>query len=469
MQNKGVWTLEVIIWLAILIYIVLLIFSIGFGYYVLPYALFLIIFLFIYINFSKIKFLQKIISFPLHYKILLLFLIAVLLRFLFLYQDQLITRDIEMYILRSEWFMSGKIPYAEFQVNKPPLYLYTMYLVGKILGNNVYSFRAFFSIMDGLVTVLIFYLAEYENKNDDSFSFQAAFAYAICPLPIVAIGLSGHYEPVVMFFVLWSIMLFYKRRYYLSGFFLGVGFALKFFPIILLPFLAWKLGNWRKRILYLILFALPILISIIPILFMSPDAFWDYLFEQGYTWTAKKSFAFIFETITGFDEVLGVSISFVFTLLFLFMILTMFITWVLKKFNPTFWFKVILAIFALYYGLLITASIKFYQSDLGIEDVLPIMLVFGLVYFSIVIFLANRYRDKFCLKLEPGEVMLVLFAFAIFFLLFGSSQFNPWYLLWVLPFVLVIKNNKIRLILLLLMFWNFEGFGISILPGMGIG
>jgi hypothetical protein len=467
MHSKWVLNSELVFRVAILVYIALLIFTISFGYYVLPYILFLVAFLIIYFNLSRIKLLMKIESFPLSYQISILFLLTVLLRFLLLAQDQVITRDIEMYVLRSEWFLSGKIPYAEFHVNKPPLYAYLLYLVGKSLGTTMYAFRAFFSIMDGLVTVFIFYLARY--KNNHTFSLQASFAYAICPLPIVAIGLSGHYEPVVMIFVLLSIILFYRKRYYLSSIFLGVGFAFKFFPIVLLPFFAWKLESWKKRILYVILFTIPILISIIPILFMSPDAFWDYLYEQGYTWTAKKSFTFVFETITGFDNILGVSSSFLFTFLFLLLILIMFITWVLKKFDPSFWFKVVVVIFALYYGLFIIASMIFFQSDLGIDDPLPYMVAFAIIYFTMVLFLANQFWHRLDLNLAPSDEILVLSAFALIFLLFGSSQNNPWYLLWILPFVLIIKNNKIRLILLWLMFWNFEGLGISLLPGIGIG
>ena len=467
MHLKELWNSELILRVAILVYIALLIFTLSFGYYVLPYILFLVTFLLIYFNLSRIRLLKKIQSYPLVYKISLLFLIAVLLRFFLLAQDQVITKDIEMYVMRSEWFLSGRIPYSEFHVNKPPLYAYLLYFVGKTLGTNVYAFRAFFSIMDGFVTMFIFYLARY--KHNDSFSFHASFAYAICPLPIVAIGLSGHYEPIVMIFVLLSIILFYRKKYYLSSFLLGVGFAFKFFPIVLLPFFAWKLENWKKRIIYVILFIIPILISIIPILFMSPEAFWDYLYEQGYTWTAKKSFTFVFETITGYDNLLGVSSSFLFTLLFLFLILAMFITWVWKKFDPSFWFKVVIVIFALYYGLFITASIKFFQSDLGIEDPLPFMVIWSITYFSMVFFLAKQFWHRLDLNLEPSDELLVLSAFALIFLLFGSSQNNPWYLLWILPFVLIIKNNKIRFILLWLMFWNFEGLGISLLPGIGIG
>lgn len=463
MSGRETWPL--ITKAAIAVYIAMLLFSVLLGYYVLTYAIFLISFLFLVLNFPKLRFFKSIEAKPLIQKVLFILFIALTLRFILLAQEQIITRDIEVYVLRAEWMMIGKIPYDDFSVNKPPLYAYLLYFIGRCIGAGEIQFRAFFSIMDSIVAVLLFYLCT--CKYDVDFSFKASFAYALCPLPIVSIGLAGHYEPVVMIFILLSLIYLFKNKYNKSGLLLGIAFAFKFFPFVLLPFFAWKIDSWKNRVFYLLLFSIPIIISVIPILILSPTGFWNYLSEQSYSWTAKKSFAFAFELITGTQYILGLRISLLITTLFLSMILAMFISWQRKRFNMTFWFKIAVVSYAVYYGAFITASIKFYHSELGIDPI-PAMLIFAILYFSIISFIAYRYGQHFKLKVERREEVFILSAFSLIFLLFGSSQYNPWYILWLLPFVLAIKNDRLRTVLLWLIFWNFEGIGISLLPGLSL-
>jgi hypothetical protein len=362
--------------------------------------------------------------------------------------------------------MAGRIPYEEFPVKKPPLYAFMLQFLGHILGAGEFQFRAFFSIIDSLVCVVFFYLCK--MKFNDGFSFKATLAYVICPIPIVSVGLGGHYEPVVMFFVLLSLIFLYKNNHHISAFLLGLGFALKFFPIVLLPFFAWKQKSWKGRIIYIIIFTIPFIISIIPIFFMSANAFWGYIYEQTYSWPAKKSFAFIFETLLGAKTIVGIRISFLTTWFFLGMILVMFISWWRKRFDPSFWYKFIVISFGIYYGLLILASMIFYQSELGLQNPLPFMAVFGLAYFSIIYLLLKKFIINFQFKPDKKEELFILSTFSLFFLLFSSSQFNPWYFLWTLPFMLTIQNPRARYILLLLIFWNLEGIGISLLPGFNL-
>lgn len=464
---KGAGNSALVARIAVLVYVAMLIYLAGIGYYLVPYIIFLLAFLIIVMNYSNLKIFQALRQNPLTQNLLFVFLLALLLRFMLLFQDQVITRDIEMYVQRADWLLAGKVPYEDFSVNKPPMYAYLLQFLGYSVGLAEISFRAFFSLIDSIVAVLIFYLCK--CKYDADFSLKAAFTYAICPLPIVAIGLSGHYEPVVMVFVISSLILLFKNKFHISSIFLGLGFALKFFPVILLPFYAWRIKPWLRKINYSLLFGIPIILSIIPMLLSSPTGFWNYLFHQGYTWPAKKSFAFSYIVLSGSPDILGVKVSFIFTVLFLAIIFFLFISWVRKKFNATFWFKIIMISFIIYYGIFMTASIMFFRSDLGLTDPVPIMATFAIIYFPLIIFLFYKYKHHFELAVAKSEELYIVSAFALIFLIFGSSQFNPWYILWYLPFVLAIKNEKIRIILLWVIFWNFEGIGLSMLPGFAVG
>lgn len=454
--------------ISLAVYAAMFVFLVVFGFYIITYTLFLIAFLLLFLNFSNLKLFRSIEAKPFNQKILLIFFVALILRFLLLAQDQVITRDVVVYVQRAKLMMGGQIPYEDVSINKPPLYAYLIHFLGLTIGAGQIQFRAFFSLMDSVVAVLLFYLCM--CKHEERFSFKASFAYAICPLPIVSIGLSGHYEPVVMIFVVLSLFYLFKNKFEISGLLLGIAFAFKFFPIVLLPFFAWKIKHWNRRIFYGLLFFIPLIISIIPMLIFSPNAFSNYLYEQGYSWPAKKSFAWAIELITGTGHIFSLKISLIIMALFLAMILLMFLLWLRKRYDAKFWFKIVVLTYVIYYGLFITASIKFYHSDLGIADryTAPIMMIFVLLYFGTISPFLYKFVQEFEFKMEKREEMFILCAFSLIFLLFGSSQYNAWYVLWFLPFVLAIKNRYVRIILLWLMFWSYEGLGISLLPGLSL-
>jgi hypothetical protein len=362
--------------------------------------------------------------------------------------------------------MAGQIPYGDFPVNKPPLYLYLLYGIGTLLGPGEIQFRAFFSIMDALITIFIFYICLF--VHDKKFGLKASIAYALCPLSLIAIGLSGHYEPVVIIFLLFSIYSLIKERTNLSAISLGMAFALKIFPIVLLPFFLWKTKVWKDRIFFVILFLIPFALSILPILLISPDAFSSYMVEQTVSWPAKKSLAFAFELLLSSDNIFGIKISLLSQLFFFMLIFILFVQWIRKQVNYAFWFKLIILLYIIYYGLGIITSFIFYEDDFGFGNPLSIMATLAVIYFPLMFFVYEKYIWPLKIKILENEEIFVLFTFVLILFIFSSSQFNPWYILWVVPLILIIKNWKVRLLLLWLIFWNFEGFGISLLQGIVI-
>jgi hypothetical protein len=447
-------------------YIIMVCFLVIFGFYMVSYTLFLISFLLLVPNLEHLDFLKAVNLRPRTQKLLFIFFAALFLRYLLLFQDQVITRDVEVYALRARYMMGGQMPYSDFAVNKPPLYAYLIYSLGLTLGPGALQFRAVFSFLDACLTVMLFLLCT--CRYGEKFSLKASFAYAICPLPIVTIGLSGHYEPVVLIPILLSLYFLFKNKYELSALFLGIGFAFKFFPVVLLPFFAWKAGSWKERIIYCIFFLIPFGLSILPMLIWAPEAFMAYMYDQSVAWPAKKSIAHSLELILGTRSILGISISLFTQAFFLGMIAVMFLTWIKKRFDPSFWFKIIVLTFVAYYGLFIAGSIIFYSADLGIRKPTLFVILFLLLYILCTSPFVYRFVTEFSFKMKTREEMFVLTAFALIFMLFSSNQYNAWYILWFLPFVLAIKNWYVRMILLWLMFWSYEGIGISLLPGLAL-
>lgn len=73
--------------------------------------------------------------------------------------------------------------------------------------------------------------------------------YALNPLIILEFSASLHPEVFMLFFLLCALYLYLKNRQHLSALSFGLAVASKFLPLIILPFLIFKIG-FRKTMLY---------------------------------------------------------------------------------------------------------------------------------------------------------------------------------------------------------------------------
>ena len=453
-------------------YVFLLIGTIICGFYVIPYILFVIVFLIIAANLTKFKMFEKVSSLSTRNQMFLIFAAAVILRGIMLFQQQIIAKDIVFYVERSQHMLAGDIPYLDFAVHKPPLYVYLLYILGHLLSPGVIQFRAFFVVIDALVAVAIYTFAI--QSHDKNFSLLAAGLYALCPLNIICIGLSGHYEPIVIIFVVLAFILMYKNCYLYSVIALGIGFAFKIFPIVLLPIILYKIDSWKKRILYSIVFLVPLLLSCVPLLITAPHSLYIYATWQT-SWPPKKSFAWAMELFTGTD------LSSAFSCLFLALIVIFFLSWYrAKDFRKKtaiimWWLKFIVFLYVLYFCLYGSSGVIFFSDEFGLTNPLPLAMSLFILFFAIGIMIYYKVLLELLRKVEPELSenqpecdISIIATFSIILLLFSSSQHNPWYILWLLPFILTINSRKLRTILLCFVIWNIPSFGTQLLPGLAI-
>ena len=267
-----------------------------------------------------------------------LFFLSIILRFGWLGQDQVITRDIDFYVERSQALVEGQKPYIErADINKPPLFALYIWIIGfsTDLVNNLLStdityytsFRIVSSIGDSLVVIGIFWIA-YEHYSKKHAQY-AAISYAIFPIAIETSGLSGHYDPFVILCTLIPLKLLWPEEksqrldsiYILSGFLIGLGIALKFYPVVMIPFFLFIIYSWRGRILFSGGLPIASILSYGILEMRYPGAVKVYREYQGGTWMGEwmKSFASAFYEFTGSSEVLGLSFNNVFISLFGFM------------------------------------------------------------------------------------------------------------------------------------------------------
>ncbi len=448
--------------LLFIIYGILLAFTAMFGVFLLIYFLMIGVFLVIATGLHKFGAVDKILALPHRQKIALIFSIAFLLRATLFFQTQEICPDLGRFVGRSQLMMAGQVPYRDFYGgNKPPLYEFMLWIMGLIVGPGVVQFRAVFSFFDAMIAVVLFFMCRL--KYDERFSVTASLIYALFPIGIVTIGLSGHYDSVVVFFTVLSVLLLFKKRLELSGLSLGIAFGLKMYPIILLPFFLTTIKTWRERILYTLLFLVPTVLADGLLYLMSPSAFHAYLAEES-EWTGVVSIPRTIKLMLGETKFLSVNITWWVLGIFGLLILWLLYDWVSpqREKNLIKWFKIIVILFVVHNGFYVIFGFLYYDFSL-----LLALLAVSL-YFLVAELLLIKYLPTITpanLARPESEQLFIVSTFAILLFLFGLPNYAPWYFLWFFPFLLAIRTDKIRYALLWIFPWRGVGRLMKIIPG----
>lgn len=401
------------------------------------------------------------------------FLVALGVRLVMLFNDQVITRDIEMFNHRGWEYLNGALPYSDaLSVHKPPSYLYLAAGFSATVGPSLLATRALMSIVDGLVAVMVLWMGQ--DRLSPTLGLMAGMLYALNPISAIAVGLSGHYDPFVVAFALGGLWLALRGRRLWASLALGVGFALKIYPAVLLPWLLLMEKSWRNRVLMVVLFAVPMVLSWIPVLMQNPEALGTYLKWQG-SWIPKKGFAWGVAMMMGWEResVAAGAMARVVEYVFYALLVAMFLDWLRRRQRAPDrhlldWFKVVSVGFYLLYGFIFMGSVMDFRFDLGVDHaVLGVMV--AAIYFPLagggLWWLLTRWLEP-APTFEGADRTIMLAALSVNLLLLSSAQFNPWYLLWLLPLVLLVRSWRIRDSWNSLLVWNVEGLGVTLWPGV---
>ena len=243
---------------------------------------------------------------------------------------------------------------------------------------------------------LAFYKLAYQLKIKKSRLLTAAFF--MNPLVIVSTIVDGHNEIAMTFFILSASLFLLRSRYVLSLFFLALAIQVKFVYVLIVPFfILYILKDASKKILirFVDIFAAAIF-SFIAVLFL---------------WLPF-----------GKESVIAIIRYY-------------------KELSLNFWFDSIP--FAVYF---ILDKIGIVVDKYNIATFFSI--VFALIYVCLLVNFVKRIKQD--QKIFFTTVSLILLALFIT----NSTPFQAWYLLWVIPFILL-SGIKTRFLLVLLLSYFF--------------
>ncbi len=409
----------------------------------------------------------------------LVVMVAIALRWLMLFQDQVISTDLAVYVTRSTAMLDGQLPYVDFSGGtKPPAYQYMLYVMGVTVGDDALRFRALFSVADAIVAGLVYSLCR--TRYDVGHSLAMGMAYAMCPVAIVTIGLTGHYEGVTGLFAAASLLALWKGRRDSSAVALGISFSLKIYAAAILPFMAVasartarkvnRRGNhpgWIPSLRYGLLFSLAAILSLIPLAIISRGAVSAYFAERG-VFQGWGSFASFMRYTFDVEEIWGIEIGWIPIAIIGLLLLLFFLDWLRDSISALRrWTKVTIVVLVIHYGFHFALVFPYYEP----ANYEVMMVFFLIAWFTVTGYLL--YRLLPCIELgterelsleRSGLAVAVSIALILFVL--AMPTLGPWYFLWPLPFVLVIESRDVREIFMMLMFWHAVGMGVALLPGL---
>ncbi len=375
--------------------------------------------------------------------------------------------------MRGERLLAGDVPYQDFPVRKPPMYLYMCGGIVGLMGTSVEGVRFVLSLLDALVAVVLLLLAS--QRFSGRAGVHAGLLYAVFPVGVFSVGIAGHYDGLVVLVTMLGLLLYQGGRLHGAMLMMGLGFAFKLYPAVLVPWLLWRESGWRRRATGVAAFAAPMALSWVPMLLLNPSALSQYIGWQS-TWLPVKSISYGAVHLAGWagDSAEAVAAGQVVTWAFLLLLVAMFLDWVRRRVRDPDghvrdWFRVVATGFVGWYVVVIAGSVVDYRVELlGLDHRASGWLVLALlaaVGAAGLLYLLRRILTPWP-QLEDGERLVVVLALSVSMLLLSSSQGNPWYLVWLFSLLLLVQEERLRSAFMALGIWNVEDAGVALWPGL---
>ncbi len=385
-------------------------------------------------------------------KIILLILLTIVLRFI----PAVITPvsgDLKNSFVVNELIFKGDDPYLSGVCSNPPLWLWW--------GAGAFSLGQFFHLPFQLVIKVPMILADiliclliYQLVKDKKLRFVSALFYSLNPVSILVTGFHGQFDSFVILTILLAIKFFRSPKKWLSPFSLGLGIALKSFPVLIGPVFLLKKKKIKEKIIFAFWSALPIFLILLPFLFKYSLGSAKYIFGYSgitdFGWMAIirainwLSHGQAFLAIDGFGTLLSWNkIGFLALYGFLFL-------WLIKKKKDLiFAWTIIFTAFYLFYGGI---------SSQYLVWILPFLIIIDLkmaIYYSFFACLAmasfySFFFPSMFLWLIPGFVSQKILNSASVDLAFASQGLGT-----AIPLFGLTKTALTTHLIFLIFFWLF--------------
>ncbi len=387
--------------------------------------------------------------------------LAIIIRLIFVGMTHHISLDALWYADFGTFMHMGVIPYTGFYFPYPPVFAYFIYIITSIFQGAL-GFRLFAIVMDIAVLVSIWKIVHQEVGP--KWASTAVMAYAFLPISVIESGWNGHFEPLVSFLLLISMWFLINQKYSISGIFLGLSIATKIYPIVIFPILFVYIKGWKDRLWFTFSVGLSVALTFIPILLLSWTANSGAPSQSGGSTLGfiESMFGFLF-TISLFSAIItaGFAIVLIFGVIHILRLINSNDPEINQKIYYIITIAlgviiVIMGVVSAFFPLLPISSQVFWRFPIDVGLARGIMTI-GIGLF--IIFNAHR-NQKIDLEkhVSLNSLLALVGATALLFIAMARQFFYGWYLLWSIPFFLLLRDKRLSytvILCLLLIYPNY--------------
>lgn len=201
--------------------------------------------------------------------------------------------NFQQWLSAADMFAQGINPYQFcYESSRFDLFPYpSTFLYLMVIGREIFqafgqtALMIFFKsllIISNVVTAYLIYKIIIALNDDHTLAKKATCLFIFNPLLVFVTSVQGEFDPLVILFTVLATYLFVvKKSLVLSSLSLGIGFSLKLYPLLLLPFFLIYIKNLKKRAAFILLVMAPILIVSIPFLILNYQAYINVAFNTG--------------------------------------------------------------------------------------------------------------------------------------------------------------------------------------------
>ena len=156
------------------------------------------------------------------------FLFGLIARLLFITKTPILSFDVNVYSQFAMRMMNGDIPYRDFYFPYP-LSIALIFAAIYFVFSSPLAFKITFSLID-ILNALIIPRVISDNSEKD-YGYIASAAYLLVPITIIEAAWNGHFESIMILFMLLSIYYFVRGKNWKALLFAGIGSFIKYVPI----------------------------------------------------------------------------------------------------------------------------------------------------------------------------------------------------------------------------------------------
>jgi len=367
----------------------------------------------------------------------LAFIFGLLARLVFITKTPLLSFDVNVYSQFASRMVNGELPYQDFYFPYPLLVAVLFAAIYSVFSSP-FAFKIVFSAIDIANALLIPRVIT--NNPEKDYGFIASAVYMLIPITIIEAAWNGHFEAVMVLFMLLSLYYFFRDQDWKSLLFAGIGALIKYVPIGIVAGIFRRAKEARHRFLVVLFAGIALGIGYFSMVFIGSSV--SVLVGGGSSTTPAffdYSFPAFFRIVTGFSGTIGqIGLILAGGILLVGILLEQ------RGHSPVvskivkYSIFIILVIIGI--GMTLYPWTQFYSQ--GYWRRLPeICFAQGVSILLIcAVFIAKWDKLSF-----TEDIHLIMFVLLI--LMFYQPVFYAWYVLFLLPVVILLRTDETRVLL----------------------